>query len=148
MKKPWPSVFVQRRPVARDRQTIPPLRQVVPYASTRAVGLNTESLTQPITVRPARVRKYVWPQSKSQVAGFGGNGLKPLAMSQRSCRAKYPQRMFFDGVRKNSSGRAAIPWAATAHAATAAAAAAALRRTVVTGESYGGVCQIRNDFST
>jgi hypothetical protein len=57
MKKPWPLAFVQRNPVARDRHVIPPFRHVVPYASTRAVGLETESLTQPTTARPIRLRK-------------------------------------------------------------------------------------------
>ena len=78
--KPCPLRFVQRRPVRRERQTIPPRRQVLPYARNGDRGSRAVSPAQVGPARPVgRIARPV--QSSSHFPR--GVGLRPLRMSQR-----------------------------------------------------------------
>jgi hypothetical protein len=119
-------------PVRFDVQAKPSRRHVVPYRSTRALVLATESLTQDTRARPVRLSRYPAAQSNSQLAGRGGLGFSPLRMSHLSWAGPVPHvsahMMFLVGMRTNAMPLPDAPPAGAATQATAATAARAARR--------------------
>jgi len=90
------------RPVLSLAHCTEPERYPFPYSSV--------AVAEPISVSPVQVKPALpssiympLPQSSSQSAGFEGGVHVLRMMSQRTAEAVSEQKMFFDGVWKNTS---------------------------------------------